>query len=83
MPSVVQALRLGTSVRAPGYDAATRGAGQAVTYDPTGQSVIVLEGSFAGHRSIRSMLDLAVFAAVPEKLQRARFHGILSLERAR
>lgn len=73
MPSVVEALRSGTSVRAPGYDPATRGAGQAVTYDPTGHSVIVLEGCLAGHHSIRSMLDLTVFAAASEQLQRARF----------
>ncbi len=73
MPSVVQALRAGAAVCAPGYDAATRGPGQAVTYDPTGHLVIVLEGIFAGHQSIRSMLDLTVFAAVPEALQYARF----------
>ncbi len=73
MPNVVEALRAGASVRAPGYDAATRGPGHPVTYDPAGRSVIVLEGNFAGHRSIRSLLDLIVFAAVPEPLQRARF----------
>ena len=73
MPSVVQALRAGERVRAPGYDAATRGVGPAVTYDPAGQSVIVLEGIFAGHPSLRSMLDFVVFAEVPETLQRARF----------
>jgi len=73
MPGVVQALRAGASDCAPGYDAATRGPSQAVTYDPTGHSVIVLEGIFAGHQSIRSMLDLTVFAAVPETLEYARF----------
>jgi len=73
MPSVVEALRAGASVHAPGYDASSRGPGQAVTYDPTGHSVIVLDGSFAGHRNIRSMLDLTVFAAVPETLQHGRF----------
>ena len=73
LPEVVAALRAGTSVRAPGYDAATRGSGAAVTYDPAGRSVIVLEGSFAAHRSLRAMLDLAVFVAVPQELQRHRF----------
>jgi mannose-1-phosphate guanylyltransferase / phosphomannomutase len=73
LPSVVAALRAGASIRAPGYDAASRGAGEGVTYDPAGRSVIVLDGSFAGHRSIRSMLDFVVFVAVPPDLQRTRF----------
>jgi mannose-1-phosphate guanylyltransferase / phosphomannomutase len=71
MPDLVRTLRAGTSV--PGYDAATRRVGEAVTYDPDGRSVIVLDGSFAGHRGIRSMLDFVVFTAVPPELQRARF----------
>jgi histidinol-phosphate phosphatase family protein len=73
LPGMVSALRAGTSVSAPGYDAATRGAGEAVTYDAAGRSVILLDGGFAAHRSIRAMLDLAVFVAVPEDLQRERF----------
>jgi mannose-1-phosphate guanylyltransferase / phosphomannomutase len=73
LPSIVQALRAGATVRAPGYDAASRGPGHPVTYDPTGRSVIVLEGTFAGHRSIRPMLDLTVFASVSEAVQRSRF----------
>jgi len=73
MPAVVRALRAGERVRAPGYDPATRNAGEAVTYDSHGQSVIVLDGIFAGHRSIRKMLDLIVFADVPAEIQRARF----------
>ena len=72
-PDLIKALRAGAAVRAPGYDAATRSAGTAVTYDPAGRSVIVLDGIFAGHRSIRSMLDFTVFAMVPAELQRARF----------
>jgi len=36
-----------SSVSAPGYDAATRGAGEAVTYDAAGRSVILLDGGFA------------------------------------
>jgi hypothetical protein len=73
LPSVVSGLRAGTSIRAPGYDAATRGAGEAVTYDALGRSVILLDGSFAAHPSIRAMLDLAVFVAVPQDVQRERF----------
>jgi uridine kinase len=73
LPGVASALRAGTSVSAPGYDAATRGAGEAVTYDAAGRSVILLEGSFAAHASLRTMLDFAVFVAVPPELQRERF----------
>ena len=73
LPGVVAALRAGTSVSAPGYDAATRGAGEAVTYDAAGRSVILLDGSFAMHESLRAMLDLAVFVAAPPDLQRERF----------
>jgi mannose-1-phosphate guanylyltransferase/phosphomannomutase len=73
MPDMVQALRARATVRAPGYDPATRGVGDAVTYDPAGRSVIVLEGTFAAHRTIRAMLDFVVFVAVPEEIQRTRF----------
>lgn len=73
MLGLVQALRNGMSVQAPGYDAATRSAREPVTYDPKGRSVILLEGGFAGHRSIRALLDFAVFVDVPVELQRTRF----------
>jgi mannose-1-phosphate guanylyltransferase/phosphomannomutase len=70
---VVRALRAGKRIHAPGYDSATRNAGEEITYDPSGISVIVLDGIFGGHRSLRTMLDLAVFVAAPPELQRARF----------
>jgi mannose-1-phosphate guanylyltransferase / phosphomannomutase len=73
MPEVVFGLRAGKAVSAPGYDPATRGAGSVVTYDPSGKSVIVLEGSFAIHGTIRSMIDLAVFVESPAEIQSARF----------
>jgi len=73
LPGVVSALRAGMSVSSPGYDVATRGAGEAVTYDASGRSVILLDGSFAAHASVRDMLDLAVFVALPPDLQRERF----------
>lgn len=73
LPRVVSGLRAGASIRAPGYDAATRAAGEAVTYDAAGRSVILLDGGFALHRSLRAMLDLAVFVSVPADRQRKRF----------
>jgi mannose-1-phosphate guanylyltransferase / phosphomannomutase len=73
MPEVVFGLRSGKTVIAPGYDPATRGAGSAVAYDPSGKSVIVLEGGFAIHGAIRSMIDLAVFVESPAEVQRSRF----------
>jgi histidinol-phosphate phosphatase family protein len=73
LPGIVAALRAGKSVSAAGYDAATREAGEAVAYDGAGRSVILLDGTFAAHPSVRAVLDLAVFVAVPDELQRARF----------
>jgi uridine kinase len=73
LPDLVRSLQAGAIVRAPGYDALTRGAGNVVTYDPSGQRVIVLDGSFAGHESIRALLDLVVFVAVRSEVQQARF----------
>jgi histidinol-phosphate phosphatase family protein len=73
LPGLIQALQDGMSVQAPGYDTATRGADQPVTYSPAGQSVILLDGSFAGHRNVRALLDFVAFVEVPAELQRARF----------
>jgi histidinol-phosphate phosphatase family protein len=75
LPGVIAALRAGKPVIAPGYTAATRGGGQPVTYDPMGKPVIVLEGSFACHASIRAALDLAIFAMVRSDVQHARFRA--------
>ena len=72
---VVQSLRAGTRVTAPGYDPATRSTAGALTYDPAGQSVIVLDGSFAGNDSFREMIDFLIFTEAPLNLQRRRFEG--------
>jgi mannose-1-phosphate guanylyltransferase/phosphomannomutase len=73
LSGVVAAMRAGRSVSAPGYDAATRETTGAVTYDGAGRSVILLDGGFAAHPTIRAMLDLTVFVDVPGDLQRERF----------
>jgi hypothetical protein len=73
LPGIVAALREGKSVVAPGYDAATRTQGPPVTYDPAGRSYIVLDGVFAGHRSLRPLVDFAAFIDTPEPIQRRRF----------
>jgi mannose-1-phosphate guanylyltransferase / phosphomannomutase len=73
LPGMVAALRAGATVSAPGYDAASRGAGEAVTYDAGGRSVILLDGSFAAHASVRALLDVAVFVAPPPAVQQERF----------
>jgi len=44
-----------------------------VTYDPIGRSVIVLDGVFAAHPSIRPLVDLAAFIEASETVQRRRF----------
>jgi histidinol-phosphate phosphatase family protein len=75
LPALLAALRAGESVHAPGYDAATRGRGEAVRYDGAGQSVVLLDGGFAAHASLRDLLDLTVFVAVPPDLQQERFRA--------
>ena len=44
-----------------------------MTYDAAGRSIILVDGSFAAHESLRAMLDVAVFVAAPSDLQRERF----------
>jgi mannose-1-phosphate guanylyltransferase / phosphomannomutase len=73
LPDLVRALRRGECIHATGYDAATRGARGETIYDPRGKSVIVLDGIFAGHQTIRKMLDLSVFALVSTRVQHERF----------
>jgi histidinol-phosphate phosphatase family protein len=76
LPAIVAALRRGEAVTAPGYDAARRVMGPSVTYDPAGRSVIVLDGVFAAHPSIRRDIDLAAFVDTPEPVQRGRFAAL-------
>jgi len=76
LPTIVAALRRGEAITAPGYDAANRVAGPPVTYDPAGRNVIVLDGVFAGHSSIRSTISYAAFVHTPEPVQRARFAAL-------
>ena len=75
LPALVRALRIGTVVCSPGYDASTRSADVPVTYDPTGHSVIVLDGVFAGHHSIQELLDVVVFVEATSDLERNRFES--------
>jgi histidinol-phosphate phosphatase family protein len=81
LPDVIRALRAGERVRAPGYDPASRSAGEEISYNAKEQSVIVLEGIFAGHRTIRTALDFLIFVAVPEELQRSRFRAFYHWKR--
>ncbi len=76
LPGIVAALRRGEAVTAPGYDAANRDAGPSVAYDPAAKSVIVLDGVFAAHASIRPAIDLAAFVDTPEPVQHGRFAAL-------
>jgi histidinol-phosphate phosphatase family protein len=76
LPAIVAALRRGETVTAPGYDAARRVAGPPATYDPSEKAVIVLDGVFAAHASIRSSIDLSAFVDTPEPVQRGRFAAL-------
>src|SRR5262249_35690447 len=76
LPAIIAALRRREPITAPGYDAANRVAGPPVNYDPAGRNVIVLDGVFAAHSSIRSMIDYAAFVDTPEAVQRRRFAAL-------
>ena len=76
LPAIVAALRNGEIITAPGYDSARRVQGNPVTYDPAGRGVIVLDGVFAAHPSIRPQIDLAAFVETPEPVQRGRFEAL-------
>ena len=53
-----------------------RVAGPPLTYDPSGNNVIVLDGVFAAHASIRAEIDFAAFVEAPEPVQRGRFAAL-------
>jgi histidinol-phosphate phosphatase family protein len=76
LPAIVAALGRGERVTAPGYNQATRLEGPVVTYDPADRSIIILDGVFAGHASIRPRIDLAAFVDTPEAVQRSRFEAL-------
>ena len=76
LPAIIAALRAGTSITAPGYDAAKRTQGPQVTYAPAGHRLILVEGVFAAHRSVRPMIDIAAFVDVREGVQRVRFDAL-------
>ena len=76
LPAIVAALRRGERVTAPGYNQATRLQGPAATYEPAGRDVIILNGVFAAHASVRPQVDLAAFVDTPEAVQRGRFEAL-------
>lgn len=76
LPELIASLRAGRAITAPGYDSARRVTGKTTTYEAAGRDIVILEGVFAAHASVRSMVDLAVFVEAPENLQRARFEAL-------
>jgi uridine kinase len=76
LPELTASLRAGRAITAPGYDSARRVAGKTTTYEAVGRDIIILEGVFAAHASVRSLIDLAVFVEAPAKVQRARFGAL-------
>jgi histidinol-phosphate phosphatase family protein len=74
LPGVLQALRKGELITAPGYDPQSRGESDPIRYDSSGQTVLIVEGCFAGHSSIRAMVDFLIFVTTPEEIRRDRFN---------
>jgi histidinol-phosphate phosphatase family protein len=75
-PAIIAALQDGKPVQAPGYDAATRGAAAPEIFDPADASLILLEGVFAGHQSIRGSIDRSVFVTCADDVLRERFQRL-------
>jgi histidinol phosphatase-like enzyme/uridine kinase len=61
---VITGLAGGGTVSAPGYDPATRGAGDRTDYHGAGAEVIVLDGILAGHAGVRDLLDVVVYREI-------------------
>jgi uridine kinase len=76
LPDLIASLRAGRAITAPGYDSARRVAGKVTTYEAAGRDIVILEGVFAAHASVRAMIDFAVFIEAPENIQRARFEAL-------
>lgn len=73
-PKLLNALVEGEELIAPGYDPATRGISGGVVYKLSGEQVILLDGLFACHKSIRNKLDYAIYVEAEEKLLTHRFY---------
>ena len=81
LPAILAALRQGETITAPGYDSARRVQGSPVTYDSAGRSIIILDGVFAAHATVRSQIDFAAFVDTPETVQRRRFEALYRWKR--
>ncbi|PDT36454.1 histidinol phosphate phosphatase [Rhizobium sp. M10] len=74
-PEIVRMLRQSGRLEAPGYDAASRGQHASPTlYDARDADVILLDGIFAGHASIREDVDMTVFVEASQQALLERFH---------
>ncbi|MDC9837222.1 HAD-IIIA family hydrolase [Rhizobium binxianense] len=75
-PEIVSVLRRSGRVEAPGYDAASRSQRKdTATYDARDAEVILLDGIFTGHPSIREDVDLAVFVEASQQTLFNRFRN--------
>ncbi|WP_179040275.1 HAD-IIIA family hydrolase [Rhizobium leguminosarum] len=75
-PEIVRMLRQFGQVEAPCYDAASRGQQKGTTiYDARDAEVILLDGIFAGHASIREDVDMAAFVEASQQTLLNRFHN--------
>ncbi len=70
---IFSALRNGESVVAPGYDSKTREKGKPVIFNPAGKKVIIFDGLFACHSSVRDLIDLSVYVDSNYETIRKRF----------
>jgi histidinol-phosphate phosphatase family protein len=74
-PELVTAANNGGELVAPGYHAATSEAAPPVHYDLGGARVVILDGVFACHHSIRDQLNLALYIEAPESVLVSRMQA--------
>jgi len=70
---VFSTLKSGNPVIAPGYDPKTREQGKPVKFDPRGKKIIIFDGLFACHSSVKDLIDLSVYVDSTEEEVRRRF----------
>ena len=59
-PGILSTLMAGGTITVEAYDAASRAAGEAITYRRSDERVIILDGVHACHAALRRGLDLAL-----------------------
>jgi hypothetical protein len=66
-------LKSRAAVNSPGYDAVTRSTGTSVRFDAADKELIIIDGVFAAHTTIRDLIDCSIHVIAAEQIEHARF----------